>query len=178
MSRSISRQWICPRRWISSPCADDSGGQSHGTARHHQAGRRERARFVEFMKARLNVWSMVGCPERLSVNGAGALLGGQNACRDTSCRLVPFAPCPGRGIPPRVLWGTDRPHPNLNDPMPDDGLLADFIVHSAVTQELQYRLPVAAPMRLYRPEETRQGMPQCTVSNRYSSPSSPCDMMV
>jgi hypothetical protein len=26
-----------------------------------------------------------------------------------------------------VLWGTDWPHPNLKDHMPDDGLLVDFI---------------------------------------------------
>jgi gallate dioxygenase len=30
-------------------------------------------------------------------------------------------------FPDRVLWGTDWPHPNLKDHMPDDGLLVDFI---------------------------------------------------
>ena len=29
-------------------------------------------------------------------------------------------------FPDRVLWGTDWPHPNLKDHMPDDGLLVDF----------------------------------------------------
>ena len=41
-------------------------------------------------------------------------------------------------FPDRVLWGTDWPHPNLKDHMPDDGLLVDFIPHIAVTTpELQ-----------------------------------------
>ena len=36
-----------------------------------------------------------------------------------------------------MLWGTDWPHPNLKDHMPDDGLLVDFIPHIAPTAELQ-----------------------------------------
>jgi 2-pyrone-4,6-dicarboxylate lactonase len=52
-----------------------------------------------------------------------------------------------------VLWGTDWPHPNLKDHMPDDGLLVDFIPHIAVTAELQQKLLVTNPMRLYWPEE-------------------------
>jgi predicted TIM-barrel fold metal-dependent hydrolase len=36
-------------------------------------------------------------------------------------------------FPDRVLWGTEWPHPNLKDHMPDDGLLVDFIPHIAVT---------------------------------------------
>jgi 2-pyrone-4,6-dicarboxylate lactonase len=53
-----------------------------------------------------------------------------------------------------VLWGTDWPHPNLRDHMPDDGLLVDFIPHIAVTPELQRKLLVDNPMRLYWPEES------------------------
>ena len=53
-----------------------------------------------------------------------------------------------------MLWGTDWPHPNLKDHMPDDGLLVDFIPHIAVTPELQRKLLVDNPMRLYWPEET------------------------
>jgi len=37
--------------------------------------------------------------------------------------------------------------------MPDDGLLVDFIPHIAPTAELQQKLLVANPMRLYWPEE-------------------------
>jgi len=53
----------------------------------------------------------------------------------------------------RVLWGTDWPHPNLKNHMPDDGLLVDFIPHIAPTAELQQKLLVDNPMRLYWPEE-------------------------
>jgi 2-pyrone-4,6-dicarboxylate lactonase len=40
-----------------------------------------------------------------------------------------------REFPDRVLWGTDWPHPNLKDHMPDDGLLVDFIPHIAPTPD-------------------------------------------
>ena len=56
-------------------------------------------------------------------------------------------------FPDRVLWGTDWPHPNLKNHMPDDGLLVDFIPHVAPTAELQRKLLVDNPMRLYWPEE-------------------------
>ncbi|MEJ2592687.1 MAG: 2-pyrone-4,6-dicarboxylate hydrolase, partial [Candidatus Thiodiazotropha sp.] len=37
--------------------------------------------------------------------------------------------------------------------MPDDGLLVDFIPHIAPTAELQHKLLVDNPIRLYWPEE-------------------------
>jgi 2-pyrone-4,6-dicarboxylate lactonase len=37
--------------------------------------------------------------------------------------------------------------------MPDDGLLVDFIPQIAPTPELQQKLLVTNPMRLYWPEE-------------------------
>jgi hypothetical protein len=58
-----------------------------------------------------------------------ALAGEQAAYRD----VVPFARKVVEEFPDRVLWGTDWPHPNLKDHMPDDGLLVDFIPHIAVT---------------------------------------------
>ena len=51
--------------------------------------------------------------------------------------MVPFARRIVETFPDRVLWGTDWPHPNLKDHMPDDGLLVDFIPHIATTAELQ-----------------------------------------
>ena len=53
-----------------------------------------------------------------------------------------------------MLWGTDWPHPNLKGPMPDDGLLIDFIPHIATTTGLQRKLLVDNPMRLYWPEHS------------------------
>jgi len=52
-------------------------------------------------------------------------------------------------FPAQCLWGTDWPHPNLKNHMPDDGLLVDFIPHIAPTEELQRKLLVDNPMRLY-----------------------------
>ena len=108
------------------------------------------ALFLKFMREHENVWSKVSCPERLSVTGPKALGGERRAYRD----VVPFARRVVETFPDRVLWGTDWPHPNLKDHMPDDGLLVDFIPHIAVTAELQRKLLVDNPMRLYWPEET------------------------
>ena len=105
--------------------------------------------FVKFMREYPNVWSKVSCPERLSVSGPPALNGERNAYRD----VIPFARRIVETFPDRVLWGTDWPHPNLKNHMPDDGLLVDFIPHIAPTAELQRKLLVDNPMRLYWPEE-------------------------
>jgi 2-pyrone-4,6-dicarboxylate lactonase len=68
--------------------------------------------------------------------------------------VVPFARRIVETFPDRALWGTDWPHPNLKDHMPDDGLLVDFIPHIAATAELQRKLLVENPMRLYWPEQS------------------------
>jgi 2-pyrone-4,6-dicarboxylate lactonase len=105
--------------------------------------------FLRLLREHENVWSKVSCPERLSMTGPPALDGERNAYRD----VVPFARRVVESFPDRVLWGTDWPHPNLRDHMPDDGLLVDFIPHIAVTPELQAKLLVKNPLRLYWPEE-------------------------
>ena len=101
--------------------------------------------FVKMMREHSNIWSKVSCPERLSVSGPKALNGEQNAYAD----VVPFAKRIVETFPDRVLWGTDWPHPNLKDHMPDDGLLVDFIPQIATTAELQQKLLVDNPNRLY-----------------------------
>ncbi len=105
--------------------------------------------FLDLMRRHDNVWSKVSCPERLSLNGPPALDGERNAYRD----VVPFARRVVETFPDRVLFGTDWPHPNLKDHMPDDGLLVDFIPRIAVTDVLRQRLLVENPLRLYWPEE-------------------------
>ena len=104
--------------------------------------------FLRFMREHPNVWSKVSCPERLSVSGPPALHGQRQAYQD----VVPFARKVVSEFEDRVLWGTDWPHPNLKDHMPDDGLLVDFIPHIAPTADLQKRLLVDNPTRLYWPE--------------------------
>ena len=101
--------------------------------------------FVRLMREHDNIWSKVSCPERLSVTGPPALDGERHAYRD----VIPFAKRLVESFPDRVLWGTDWPHPNLKDHMPDDGLLVDWIPHIAATPDLQRRLLVDNPMRLY-----------------------------
>ncbi|WP_164275418.1 amidohydrolase family protein [Stenotrophomonas sp. B1-1] len=95
-------------------------------------------RFVRLMAEHGNVWSKVSCPERLSRVGPPGY-----------ADVVPFARHLVRQFPDRVLWGTDWPHPNMKGHMPDDGHLVDVIPHIAPTPELQRRLLVDNPMRLY-----------------------------
>ena len=106
--------------------------------------------FIDFMRRHENVWSKVSCPERLSVSGPRALHSEPHPYRD----VIPFARALVETFPDRVLWGTDWPHPNLKDHMPDDGLLVDFIPQIATTPALQRKLLVGNPMRLYWPGET------------------------
>jgi 2-pyrone-4,6-dicarboxylate lactonase len=101
--------------------------------------------FIRMMREHGNIWSKVSCPERLSLSGPRALNGEQKAYQD----VVPFARRLVETFPERVLWGTDWPHPNLKDHMPDDGLLVDFIPQIATTPELQKKLLVDNPTRLY-----------------------------
>jgi 2-pyrone-4,6-dicarboxylate lactonase len=51
--------------------------------------------------------------------------------------------------PDRCIWGTDWPHPNMQDAIPDDGHLVDMIPRIAPTAELQRKLLVDNPNRLY-----------------------------
>jgi 2-pyrone-4,6-dicarboxylate lactonase len=94
--------------------------------------------FVRLMREHGNFWSKVSCPERLSKAGPPGY-----------DDVVPFARRLVEAFPDRVLWGTDWPHPNLKSHMPDDGALVDFIPRIAPTAELQRRLLVDNPRRLY-----------------------------
>ena len=98
--------------------------------------------FIRMLVENQNMWAKVSCPDRLSVSGPPGY-------ED----VVPFAKRVVETIPDRVLWGTDWPHPNLKSHMPDDGKLVDYIPKIAVAEELQHKLLVDNPMRLYWPEE-------------------------
>ncbi|MBY5340668.1 amidohydrolase family protein [Rhizobium johnstonii] len=95
-------------------------------------------RFIRFMSEHENVVSKVSCPERLSRSGP-----------PNYDDVVPFARTLVERFPERVLWGTDWPHPNMKDHMPDDGALVDIIPRIAPSEELQRKLLVDNPMRLY-----------------------------
>jgi len=95
-------------------------------------------RFLRLMREHRNIWSKVSCPERLSKSGPPGY-----------DDVVPFARRLVEAFPDRVLWGTDWPHPNMKSHMPDDGKLVDYIPRIATTPELQRKLLVDNPMRLY-----------------------------
>lgn len=101
--------------------------------------------FIKLMTEHSNIWSKVTCPERLSVTGPKALNGEPKPYQD----VIPFAKKIVELFPDRVLTGTDWPHPNLKDHMPDDGLLVDWIPNIAPTATLQQKLLVDNPNRLY-----------------------------
>ena len=98
--------------------------------------------FIKLLTENENFWSKVSCPERISEVGPPGY-------ED----VIPFARRVIDAFPDRVLWGTDWPHPNMKSHMPDDGKLVDLIPHIALTEELQQKLLVGNPMRLYWPEE-------------------------
>ncbi|QDZ02378.1 amidohydrolase family protein [Nitratireductor mangrovi] len=104
-------------------------------------GGRGFARVLELMASNPRFWIKVSCPERLTVDGP------------PYGDVVPFARTLVERFPDRTLWGTDWPHPNMTSHMPDDGALVDLIPQIAPSPELQKRLLVDNPMRLYWPGE-------------------------
>lgn len=99
--------------------------------------------FMKLMRENENFWCKVSCPERLTRQ--------QDYQYDD---VVPFARKVVETFPDRVLWGTDWPHPNMRSHTPDEGMLVDYIPRIASTPELQQKLLVDNPMRLYWPEES------------------------
>jgi 2-pyrone-4,6-dicarboxylate lactonase len=99
-------------------------------------------RFMALMAARDDIWCKVTCPERLSNEGPPHY-----------SDVIPLGRRVVEAFPDRVLWGTDWPHPNMKTHTPDEGQLVDFIPKIATTAELQRKLLVDNPMRLYWPEQ-------------------------
>ena len=97
--------------------------------------------FRHLLDSRNDIWTKVSCPDRLDDAGAP-----YDAFVQAVRPLV-------ENYPDRVLWGTDWPHPNMQDNIPDDGQLVDVIPRIAVSDELQRKLLVDNPMRLYWPGE-------------------------
>jgi 2-pyrone-4,6-dicarboxylate lactonase len=93
--------------------------------------------FQRFMRNH-DAWAKVTCPDRLSVSGSPDYLD-----------VVPFAKTIIEEFPNRVIWGTDWPHPNMKKEMPDDGVLVDYVPTIATTPELQVKLLVTNPNKLY-----------------------------
>ncbi|MFD0981136.1 amidohydrolase family protein [Tropicimonas aquimaris] len=98
-------------------------------------------RFLQLLEESDRFWVKATCPERLTVAGP------------PYDDVIPFGRALVERFPDRVLWGTDWPHPNMRSHMPDDGKLVDVIPRIAPTKELQRKLLIDNPMRLYWPEE-------------------------
>jgi 2-pyrone-4,6-dicarboxylate lactonase len=96
--------------------------------------------FQNWLKAldqNTNWITKVTCPERFTVAGP------------PYDDVVPFARAIVEHFPNRVIWGTDWPHPNMPKEAPDDGIITDMIPKIAPTAELQKKLLVDNPMKLY-----------------------------
>lgn len=93
--------------------------------------------FKALLDSHPNIWTKVTCPDRLSAQG--------DPWNDFAAVVRPVV----ERYPDRVLWGTDWPHPNMQDAIPDDGHLVDVIPRIAVTEELQRKLLIDNPNRLY-----------------------------
>jgi len=97
--------------------------------------------FRSLLDSRDDIWFKPTCPDRLDASNDP-----WNAFAAAVRPLV-------EAYPDRCLWGTDWPHPNMETNIPNDGHLVDMIPRIAVTPELQRKLLVTNPMRLYWPEE-------------------------
>jgi len=63
---------------------------------------------------------------------------------------VPFARKLVEEFGDRCVWGTDFPHPNLEGPIPDDGVLVDLLAQIAPKPGQLQALLVDNPQRFYR----------------------------
>ncbi|MDB5711441.1 MAG: ligI [Sphingomonas bacterium] len=93
--------------------------------------------FRSLLDSRPDINVKVTCPDRLDAKGP--------PWDDFAAAVRPLV----GDYPDRVLWGTDWPHPNMQDAIPDDGALVDMIPRIAPTAELQRKLLIDNPMRLY-----------------------------
>jgi 2-pyrone-4,6-dicarboxylate lactonase len=93
--------------------------------------------FRGLLNSRPDIHFKPTCPDRLDPAGDP-----WNAFAEAVRPLV-------EDYPDRCIWGTDWPHPNQQDVLPDDGHLVDMIPRIAPTAELQRKLLVVNPERLY-----------------------------
>jgi 2-pyrone-4,6-dicarboxylate lactonase len=93
--------------------------------------------FRRLLDSRPDINFKPTCPDRLDPTGDP-----WNAFADAVRPLV-------EDYPDRCIWGTDWPHPNQQAILPDDGHIVDMIPRIAPTTELQHKLLVANPERLY-----------------------------
>ena len=86
-------------------------------------------------------WVKVSGAERVSASG-------KRPFHDA----LPIAHAIIEAAPDRVLWGTDWPHPNVPNEMPDDGELVDLFAAFCADEGLRRKVLVDNPARLYWPD--------------------------
>ena len=98
--------------------------------------------FRALLDSRPDIHFKPTCPDRLDAIKAG---GGGDPWDKFAEAVRPLV----EDYPDRCIWGTDWPHPNMQDEIPDDGHLTDMIPRIAPSAELQRKLLVSNPERLY-----------------------------
>jgi 2-pyrone-4,6-dicarboxylate lactonase len=93
--------------------------------------------FRSLLDSRPDIHFKPTCPDRLDPTGDP-----WNAFAEAVRPLV-------EDYPDRCIWGTDWPHPNMQDDIPDDGRLVDMIPRIAPTETLQRKLLIDNPNALY-----------------------------
>lgn len=97
--------------------------------------------FRALLESRDDIWFKTTCPDRLDPTGDP---------------WDAFAACVAPLVadyPDRCLWGTDWPHPNMQNSIPDDGHLVEMIPRIAPSRHFQQKLLVSNPMKLYWSDE-------------------------
>lgn len=91
--------------------------------------------LCEFMQ-KPNWWVKISCSERIS---------NEPPFYDA----IPYAQKLVAIAPERILWGTDCPHPNIKEHMPNDADLLDLFPLMVPDEKLQKQILVDNPARLY-----------------------------
>jgi 2-pyrone-4,6-dicarboxylate lactonase len=102
---------------------------------------RDMIAFRTLLDSRADIMVKTTCPDRLSPQG--------DPYDDFVEAVRPLV----EEYQDRVLWGTDWPHPNMEHRIPDDGTLVDVIPRIAPSPQLQHKLLISNPMRLYWPND-------------------------
>ena len=102
--------------------------------------------FRALLDSRDDIWFKATCPERLDARKEGGM---GDPWDNFAAAVAPLV----ADYPDRVIWGTDWPHPNMQDEIADDGHIVDMIPRIAPGEELQRKMLITNPMRLYWPEQ-------------------------
>ncbi|MEO9462404.1 MAG: amidohydrolase family protein [Marinomonas sp.] len=103
---------------------------------------RDMKEFRSLLDSRDDIWFKPTCPDRLDAIKEG---GGGDPWDDFARATAPLV----ADYSDRCIWGTDWPHPNMQDEVPDDGHIVDMIPRIAPSEELQHKLLIDNPERLY-----------------------------